>query len=203
MTVKSFDEQGNEIETYTAEELEAQKVAAAEEAKAEAEKAKAELAEAAEKLSKLSDKDFNFAEVNRQKKEAEKRAEEAVRSIDEKLALHKKEILEGVQQEHFGAVLASLSGGDEELKKKIEFHYGRLSDPAATKEEVTKKLTDAYTLATRKEDGGALNTAVISSGGAARITPQTGGQKLSAEEESVLQKMAQAGGMTLEKGKDY
>lgn len=207
MTIKSFDDDGNEIETYTVEELEAQKAAAAEEAKQaateELEKAKADLAEATEKLTKLSDKDYNFSEVNRQKKEAERKVEEVTKSFEEKLSATKKEILDGVQQEHYGSVLSGLAGGDDELKKKIEFHYNRLADMAATKEEVTKKLTDAYTLATRKEDDGALNTAVVSSGGAARITPQAGGQKLSAEEESVLQKMAQAGGMTLEKGKDY
>lgn len=195
-------EDGTEVEVFTAEELEAQKTAA-EEAKSEAEKAKAELAEATEKLSKLSDKDYNFSEVNRQKKEAERKAEEAIKAVDEKLEKTKKEILEGVQQEHFGSVLSQLSGGDDELKKKIEFHYNRLADTAATKEEVTKKLTDAYTLATRKEDDGVLNTAVISSGGAARVTPPSMGQNLSSEEESVLQRMAQAGGMTLEKGKDY
>lgn len=194
---------GTEVEVFTAEELEAQKATAVEQFKSTIEDKTEEYEKMQEELAKLKDKDFNFSEVSRQKKEAELKATEALKSVDEKLEKTKKEILEGVQQEHFGSVIAQLSGGDDELKKKIEFHYGRLTDSASTKEEVTKKLTDAYVLATRKEDGGVLNTAVISSGGAARVTPPSMGQSISSEEESVLQRMAQAGGFTLEKGKDY
>jgi hypothetical protein len=49
--------------------------------------------------------------------------------------------------EHEGEILSNLSGGDEELKKKIKFQYDRLSDKSDSKESVTKKMNDAYLLA--------------------------------------------------------
>ena len=207
MPVKTFNDAGDEIEAFTAEELEAQKIAAVEEAKKatdeELAKAKEELAKAQEDLQKLGDKDLNFANLRQQKEAAEKRADDALKAVDEKLETVKKEILDGVTQDHKSETLKTLSGDDDELKKKIEFHYGRLGDPATTKEEVTKKLTDAYYLATKPEGADALNTAVIASGGAARPMFKPESQKISPDEEAVLQKLAQAGNMTLEKGKDY
>lgn len=194
---KILNDAGEEIDVYTAEEVQQQKDEAVQ---AEADKR----TELEAELTKLKEKDLNFETLRASKKaaeekvtDAEKKAQEAMKSVDEKLEATKKEILEGVNVDHYKDTIKSLSGGDAEVEKKIEFHYKRLTDPASTKSEVTKKLTDAYYLATRTEAGGALNSAVISSGGAVRPTFQANKEKLSADEQALLQKLAQAGNMKL------
>lgn len=202
MSHKIIDDNGDEIEVFTAEELETQKTVAVEEAKnaalTEVEQAKADLAKAQEDLKKFEDKDLNFANLRTQKEAAERKVADLSREIDEKIGAVKKEILDGVTLDHKNETIKNLAGDDKELKEKIEFHYNRISDPATTKEEVTKKLADAYLLATKKEEDDALNTAVIASGGASRVNFPSGGNKFTPEEKELARKMAQAGGITLE-----
>lgn len=203
MPIKTTLEDGSEIETYTAEELEQQREATLEEYKianpdktAELDALQTELKKANEDLAKFKDKDLNFSNLRTQKEAAEKKIEEVAKSIDDKIALVKKEVMEGVMQDHYKETLNSLISGDEELKKKVEFHYKRLADPTITKEEVSKKLTDAYLLATKLEDQGALTSQILASGGSKLNIKST--QAFTADEKALLQKMAQAGGIKIE-----
>lgn len=201
-------EDGTEIDAFTAEEVEAQKQAALEEFKTqnpdkteEADALQAELVKANEALKKLQDKDLNFGNLRAQKETAEKKIDDLVKQIDDKIGAAKKEVLEGVLQDHYADILKSLSGDDEELKKKVEFQYKRLNDPTGTKDQVTKKLTDAWALATKTEAPNALNASVISSGGVSRPNI-TSDKKFTPEEKEFAKKMATAGGITL-KDEDF
>ena len=192
---------GVETEVFTEAEIAAQKEAAIEEYKvanpdksAEIEKLQADLKTATEAVSGLKDKDFNFGKLR-----------ETVATLETQLTTKveaaKKEILDGVMLDHFNDTVKVLAGDDVELKKKIEFQYKRLGDATGTKEEVTKKLTDAWVLATKKEDDGAFNTTVLSSGGVGRLNVGSD-KKFTPEEKAFAQKLAQSGGIKLE-DKDF
>lgn len=181
---------GVETEVFTATEVEAQKQAALEAFRKEnpdvsqdIDKLEKQIAERETELKKLKEKDMNFGNLRQQ-------VDDLKKDLDTKVSAAKKEVLEGVLQDHFSETLKILSHGDDELQKKIEFHYKRIQDVAATREEVNKKLTDAWTLATRVEQPDALNSSVISSGGVARIRPGSGKSQFSAEEKALAQKMA-------------
>lgn len=200
------DTDGQEIEVFSQEEIESQKQAAVEEYKQanpdnkdDLDKALADLKEKEEQLAKLSDKDLNFTKLREQKDAAEKKIDALAKEVDVKIGAAKKEVLEGVMKDHYSETLKGLSGDDAELQKKIEYQYKRLQDSAASKDEVSKKLRDAWVLATRVDD---VNiTSVISSGGVSRMNVQTN-KNFSPEEKAFAQKLAGAGGMKLE-DKDF
>lgn len=202
------NELGEDVEVYTADEIAAQKEAAIEEYKQsnpdkgeEVTALQAELATANEALKKFENKDLNFGNLRTQKEAAEKKVEELTAQIDTKIDTAKKEVLESVLQDHYADTLKSLAGDDEELQKKIEFHYKRLADPASTKTDVTKKLTDAWVLATKPEEPNALTSTVISSGGVSKPKINSAAP-FSPDEKALGQKLAEAGGMTL-KDEDF
>lgn len=209
MPTKVTTEDGKEEIMYSASELEEQRQAAITDFQeknpdktGEVTKLTEDLNKAQEALAKFENKDLNFGELRKQKDAAEKAVKDLESKIDDKVGAVKKEILEGVTKEHYTETLNSLAGGDEELKKKIELHYKRLADPASTKEEITKKITDAYILATGKPvDEGVLNSSIISSGNVNRIKTN-GTQKFTQEEKALATKLAQSGGMTL-KDEDF
>lgn len=209
MPTKVTTEDGKEEIMYSASELEEQRQAAITDFQeknpdksGEVTKLTEDLNKAQEALAKFENKDLNFGELRKQKEAAEDKVKKLAEDIDTKIGNAKKEILEGVTKDHYNDTLKSLAGDDEELKKKIEFQYKRLTDPASTKEEVTKKITDAYILATGKPvDEGVLNSSIISSGNVNRIKTN-GTQKFTQEEKALANKLAQAGGMTL-KDEDF
>ena len=186
---------GVDVEVFTAEELEAQKQEAIETYKSEnpdkTEELTAlqeELRIKEEELAKSTDKDKNFANLRKQKEEAEKKVTDILAGVDEKISTVKKEVMEGVMKDHYNDTLKALSGEDEEVKKKIEFHYKRLGDSASTKQEITDKMRDAYLLATKTDVGDALNSSVLSTGGMGKLNIKSQGQKLSTEEKEVAGK---------------
>jgi oligoendopeptidase F len=192
-------ETGEEKEYFSQEELDAKKQEAIDEFKKENPDKAEELKKAQEELEKLKGKDLNFANLRAQKEAAEKKVEDILKGVDDKIATVKKEVLEGVMKDHYNDTLKNLSGGDKELQDKIELQYKRIADIVATKEEISKKLQDAAILAT----GGRSNfdNSAFSSGGVARIKPENK-SPMTAEEKEVLQKMAQAGGIKLDE-KDF
>jgi hypothetical protein len=200
MTYKITNEDGEEIDVFTAEELEAQKTKAIEEFKTNNPNKTEELVKAQEELEKLKGKDLNFANLRKQKEDAEKKVEDILKGVDEKISTVKKEVLEGVMKDHYNETLNSLSGGDKETADKIELQYKRLVGTPATKDELAKMLQDASLLATGGQNKG-VSSGVFSSAGAGRLNIKST-EPLSAEEKDMARKLASAGGMTLEE-KDF
>ena len=131
---------------------------------------------------------------------AETKLEEFTKQVDEKISLAKKEVLEGVMKDHYLDTLKKVAGDDAELIKKVEYQYGRLADSATTKDEVTKKIQDAFILAT----GGNQSTVkqdVFSSANANGVKVETN-SNLSDEEKQMAKELARRGGMVLE-DKDF
>lgn len=184
MSITTKLEDGTEIETFTAEELVAQRDAAIEEYKLANPDKSDELIAAQEELDKLKGKDLNFDNLRKAKETAEKKVEDILKGVDEKISTVKKEVMEGVMKDHYNDTLKVLAGDDPEALKKIEYHYKRLGDVASTKEEITNKLKDAYVLATKQDDGG-VNASVFSSGGVGRLKINNTSQKFSAEEKEL------------------
>ena len=202
-------EDGTEEEVFTATEIEEQKQAAIQQFKAEnpdkTEELNAlqeELKVANEKLAKADDKSQNFATLRKAKEEAEGKLADFTKSVDEKIALSEKRVLEGVMQDHYNDTVKALVGEDEELKKKVEFHYKRLGDTAATKEEISNKLRDAYLLATKQDAGDNFNANILASGGVSRLNIKPSDKSFTPEEKELGKKIAQAGGIKLE-DKDF
>ena len=211
-TIKRED--GTEETLYTQEELEQQKEETLEKYKEEnpdkteemetlqkeRDEAKAKEEELQKQLDGELDKDKNFANLRKQKDEAEAKAEGIEKTIDEKVELVKNEILEGNVKDFKKDQLDELAGDDKELREKIEFHYDRIKDTAVTKEEVSKKLRDSWTLATAGERTEVSGSA-FSSGGA------TGGKTktqstFTPDEKALAKKLAEAGGLKLD-DKDF
>ena len=192
-TIKN--EAGEDVEVFTAEEIEQHKTDAVEAFKAENPDKTGELAElqekmreAEEKLAKVGDKDYNFKALEKAKNDAESKLSEFTKSVDEKMTSLERRVLEGVMQDHKNDTLKALSGGDAELEKKIEFHYKRLGDVAGTKNEITQKLKDAWVLATKKEDEG-IGANIYGSGNVGRVNINSQTPKFSAEEKELGAKL--------------
>lgn len=197
------NEDGTETEVFTAEELEEQKQATLEAFKAEnpdktteIEALEAKVAEKEEEIAKLSEKDINFTKFRTQQEAEVKKIKE---EIETKVSLAKKEVLEGVMKDHYNETLAALAEGDKEVEKKIEHHYKRLGDTPTTKNEITNKMKDAWLLATKQPEVGALNSMVISSGGVGRLGYKGPTQPFSAEEQVLAAKF----GLSAEDIKKY
>ena len=202
-------EDGTEEEVFTATEIEEQKQAAIQQFQAEnpdkTEELNAlqeELKVANEKLAKADDKSQNFATLRKAKEEAEGKLADFTKSIDEKIALSEKRVLEGVMQDHYNDDLKALVGDDEELRKRVELEYARLSDVASTKDQITKKMKDAYILATKQDAGDNFNANILASGGVSRLNIKPSDKSFTPEEKELAKRLARAGGIILE-DKDF
>lgn len=178
-------EDGSTIDVYSAEEIEAQKQAAIDEYKQANPDRSEEITKLQEEIEGFKSKDLNFGNLRQQLKEKEDKLAEFSKTVPELIEKSKREVLDAVMKDHYNETIKSLSGDDEELKKKIEFHYKRLADTASTKEEITKKITDAWTLATKPEGGGNYDTVSVSSGGVRPIKINSSNKGFSPEEKAV------------------
>lgn len=201
------NDDGTQIEVFTLEELQQQREAAVQEyvdanpdKNDELEKLQTELKNKEEKLSKLESQDRNFAFARKQVKDAQDKIDELTGNIDTKINQAKKEIMENVLKDHYNETINSLVGNDEDLKKKVEEQYGRLSDPATTKAEIDAKAKDAYLLATKQESG--VSMATFSSGGIGATNFKSPQKPFEAEEVDMINKLANAGGLKIDE-KDF
>lgn len=199
MPQKITNENGEEIEVFTADEIQAQKEAAIEDFKKTNPDKSEELKTAQEELEKLKGKDLNFANLRAAKEAAEKKVEDILKGVDDKIATVKKEVLEGVLKDHYNDTLKNLAGGDKDVEAKIELQYKRIADTASTKDEIAKKLQDAAILATGGRSN--FNNGVFSSGGVGPIKPENN-SPMTDDEKGLLARMAAAGGIKLE-AKDF
>jgi oligoendopeptidase F len=198
MPITITDDNGEAKEVFTVEELQEQKDAAIEEFKAANPDKSEEVTKLQDELEKLKGKDMNFANLRAQKEAAETKLADVLKGVDDKISTVKKDVLDGVMQDHYQDTLKALVGNDKELAAKVELQYKRLADVATTKAEVAKKLNDAYVLATGVVSS-ALDTGAFGSGGAGpiKIDNTVQGQKLTPEEKGLAIELARKGGMNL------
>lgn len=183
MPKEIIDAEGNKTVVFTEEDIKALEA-----------KKNEEIEAVRQEAAKLKEKDLNFANLREQKEAAERKAKAAAEEIDAKLENAKREIFEGVLKDHYESTIESLSGGDPEVRKKIEYHYKRLSDPAATKAEVEKKLRDAQVLAEPARERGV--SGAFASGGAGPVRSAAGGT-FTDEQKQFAKTLAKAGGIEL------
>jgi leucyl aminopeptidase (aminopeptidase T) len=185
-----YDAEGNEVQAVSADEVKALQ----EQKDQELAKMQEALKAHEEELTKLRGKDLNFSNLRTQQQEAEKKAEALRAEIDQKVVQAKKEVLEGFLADHYTEALESLAGGDEELKKKLEYHYKRLSDDATSKSSIDKKLRDAWALS---QDRPSMTSNAFATSSSAVIRPSATSQKFSDEEKAFAKQLAAAGGLNL------
>ena len=192
--MKTKDENGNEIEVFTAEELQAQKDEAI---KAATGDLQSKLTEAEQKLATLSDKDANFAELR-------KKSQEEIEAIRTQLTEETTKIRSEFEQKEINrsteATIKQLAEGDSELEKKIKGHLDTtLKDmQAKTPEEVANKIRAAYQLATANEPKpGLLDSVLSGAGGGGMPTTPESGPALAPELAQLAKKTAEAGGIQI------
>lgn len=172
-----FDVEGNPIdEILTSDEVDKKIEEAQEEAKEDYQKDidtfKEELNEkeealkvAEEALAKEQEKDKNFGKLRGTTAEKEKKVEELteqIKGLTDKITGIETE----TKRQPVNAMIGKLAGEDEELKKKIKFHYESFAIPEEDTEEKQKeRVVNAYTLATGGKPINPLTGEAISSGG--------------------------------------
>jgi len=176
-----YDEEGNLIEGVLPPD-EVEKL------KKEADTVKSELAQVKESLSKLENKDLNFKRL-RDMTESEKEkltvTEMELKKRQESLEEEQKTWKEQVIESHKNDALAVLASEDEELRKKILFNYDRIKDDAVTKEQIAKKMKEAYLLSVEKH--AIINPLTL--GGAGMPPKIISKEKITPELEELARKM--------------
>jgi hypothetical protein len=130
-----YDENGNAIEGILSPEETAQ--------------LKTELSTVKESLAKLENKEFNFKKLRDMSNEEREKltvTELELKKRQESLEEEQRTWKQQVVESHKDDALAVLAGDNEELRKKILLNYNRLKDEAVTKEQVAKKMKEAYLL---------------------------------------------------------
>lgn len=155
-----IEQDGKTIEVFTAEEVEQQRQQAIQ---AATEPLQQQLEQAKQDLAKASDKDYNFSQL-RQRVE---QAENAIKTAKEE-ALQEFNASQATNTAN--SLITKLADGDDELKKKIEFHFNRLGSAKGTPDEIAKQVRDAFVLARTSEAPDPMSDA-FSSGGANPIMP--------------------------------
>lgn len=149
----------------------------------------AEIAAANDKLKGYADKDFNFKRM-REMTDAEKAAltasELELRQRQEKLEDEQKSWRESQELAHKNDAIALLAGNDTELRKKLELHYERISDPAVTRDQIFSKMSEAAKLAGAAVQSDPFNRAASWSGG---VTPPTPSAGLSSEQTELAARL--------------
>jgi Mg2+ and Co2+ transporter CorA len=167
-----FDDEGNKVEGAMSLE--------------EVTTLKTELDTAKKELVGLSDKDLNFKNLREKVAGLETKLTDSQKAIDDA----NKKALEGMQaplNEAKDITISSLAGADEELKKKIQFHFDRIKDETLTVEQMKKKVRDAYLLATEKTID--LSGQIISSAGAGMHIPLTPKKEMTPELKGLASKL--------------
>lgn len=116
-----------------------------------------ELSATRAKLAGLENKDFNFKRLREMKEEDKAKLsvqEIELRQRQEVIEEETKKLREGQEsftkrtiEEYRDDAISIAIGEDEEVKKKVLFHYDRIRDEATTKEQIRKKVRDAVKLA--------------------------------------------------------
>lgn len=149
----------------------------------------AELAAAQEKIKGYADKDFNFKrlrEMTEQEKSALSAREMEIVTRQEKLEDEQKSWREAQELAHKNDAMSLLAGGDEELRRKLEFHYNRIADPATTRDQIFSKMSEAAKLAGQNVQSDPFSRAASFSGG---MQPPNQTKGLSAEQSDLAARL--------------
>lgn len=172
-----FDSEGNPIdETLTPDEVETKITEAKEEAQGtfdtETQKLQEQIDEketslkvAEEELEKEKEKGKNFGKLRQSTDEKEQEIKERKEEI-KKLQERVEGVETATKEQPVTVMIKKLAGEDEELEKKIKFHYDSFAVPEEDDEEKQKeRVTNAYTLATGGKPVNPLTGEAISSSG--------------------------------------
>ena len=156
--VELFDSEGNAIEAFTKEEHE-------EALKQEIDKKDEELKIVNEKLEGLTNKDANFKALREEKEKIEKENKELKGQLSEQIV----GIKSSIEKDKIDNTISVMAAGDEEVAKKIKFHYDRIIKPEDTDEEKKAKLGDAFKLALGGDKTPDVLSSTMSAAGAGKI----------------------------------
>lgn len=207
---EKMEKDGKEIEVFTAEELEAQKKAAIDEYKTnnpdkseDIQKLEEELGKKTKELESFKDKDFNLSTMRKGEEKLKEQIANLTKEIDQKVSDAKREVLDGVMKDHFVDTMNLLVGDDKDLLAKVQLKYDNdlKSVVATSKEEISRKLKDAFILATGAASGGSgVDNGAIGSGSVGRVKVEAN-PKFNDDELDLLKKLGDAGGMKIDTNK--
>ena len=191
---KYYDAEGNPVENVLTTD-EANKIA-----EDKSKTFQEELSKTKEQLAKFENKDFNFKKLRDMSKEEREtlnakemellKRQEAIEEQQANFTKQQKETREKELGSYKEEYLEKFAGNDEEMKKKVLFHFNRLADEAITKSDIEKKMGDAWVLAT---GGRSASVNPIFSAMAKDGAIQTGGNrsadKLTDDQYDLLKKL--------------
>jgi hypothetical protein len=156
MVAKYYDEEGNEVDVIEKEEVDKLLKEKEDLIKAKEEE-KTKLSDEYEKnrveLDKLKSKDYNWRrleEMNEEEKKQLTAREKELLTRQETIEKQAKEIDQRIIRDYQGEALDVLAGEDKDLREKILFHYDRIKDEAKSREDINRKMKDAYKLTIEK-----------------------------------------------------
>jgi hypothetical protein len=181
-----IEKDGQTIEVFTPEEVQAQQQQAIEAATAPL---KTELEQAKEALNKAGDKDHNFSQL-RQKVETL----EGQLATAEENALKRFEATQAINTAN--SLVKKLADGDAELEKKISFHLNRLGGAKGTPDEIAKQVRDAWVLSRNESTEPNPMDGAFTSGGASPVMPPRANPAKPALSENQMTFLRTYAGMT-------
>lgn len=148
---KLFDADGKEVDAFTQEELDAQKAAALEEyKKANPDKSDAiaklesDLKAANDKIAAGEGDEGQKRRLKQEKEDAENALKTGLDSLRKEFDEYKSGVVGGARE----ALLSKITGGDKDLRAKIEVKMANLTGYPDTPEGTQAKIQDAFTMAT-------------------------------------------------------
>lgn len=168
-----IEQNGEQVEVFTQEELDKKVNEKIEEYKLDnpteedIKKLQEELEKKNSELKKYEDKEYNFSELRKTKEKEEvarKILEEEKKALEAKIDEKINGVKEDIVKEKISERVKNFSNGDEELEKKILYHYNRIKDEATNDKEINKKLVDAFILATKRDDNDVVSGTISSFG---------------------------------------
>jgi len=185
LSKEEVEELQKSIEETKAAEIQAIKDEAAEE-RARLEE---ELNNAKEALTKVDDKNLNFKNLREAKKTAEEKLVELETQMTDKLKELENKLTATSEKAKVDILIDKMVGDDDELKKKVKFHYDNFKDSPKDEDELKERITNSYILATGSKPSDDLPAGAVSSGGGTPPKPEmplTG--KLESEESKEVAK---------------
>jgi predicted nucleic acid-binding Zn-ribbon protein len=192
-----IEQDGQTIEVFTSEEVEAQKQAAL----AEATKPLADQLETAKKeLEGFKNKDLNFGNLRTEKEKLETQVADLTQKIEQIPETIQQQFTEKEQAQKIDALIKKTAEGDVELEKKMRHHMETTLKgvEAKTEAEIVNKISQSWQLSTAKQPVPDVLSEVISSAGAGGMPPADNPQtSMPKELSSLAKKVAAAGGFQL------